>query len=77
MSPSSRVTRYAPELVNTEQKKIIKFLEGLNPITGRDATGVVLSATFQETVKRAYKFEDINNKILKGAQRKRQQQQGQ
>ena len=68
-----RLSRYAPELIHTEQKKIIKFLKGLNPIIERDATGVVLPATFQEAVKRAYKFEDINNKIIKGAQRKRQQ----
>ena len=27
-----RLSWYAPELVNTEEKKIIKFLEGLNPI---------------------------------------------
>ena len=69
-----RLSRYAPELVDTEQKKIIKFLEGLNPIIERDATGVVLPVTFQKAVKRAYKFEDINNKIIKDAQRKRQQQ---
>ena len=49
-----RLSRYAPVLINTEQKKIIKFLEGLNPIIERDATGVVLLATFQEAVKRAH-----------------------
>ena len=27
-----RLSRYAPKLVNTKEKKIIKFLEGLNPI---------------------------------------------
>ena len=49
-----RMSWYALELINTEQKKIIKFLEGLNPIIERDATGVVLLATFQEAVKRAH-----------------------
>ena len=48
-----RLSRYAPELVNTEEKKIIKFLEGLNPIIEQDATGVVLPVTFQEAVRRA------------------------
>ena len=56
-----RLARYAQELIDTEQKKIIKFLEGLNPIIMRDATRVVPPVTFDETVKRAYKFEDINN----------------
>ena len=69
-----RLSRYAPELANTEEEEIIKFLEGLNPIIERDATSVVLPAIFQKTVKRAYKFEDINNKIINDAQRKRQQQ---
>ena len=69
-----RLSRYAPELVNTEEKKIMKFLEGLNPIIERDATSVVLPTTLQEAVKRAYKFEDINNKIIQDVRRKRQQQ---
>ena len=42
-----------------KKKKITKFLKGLNPILMRDATGVVPPATFDEVVKRAYKFEDI------------------
>ena len=58
-----RLGRYARELIDTEQKKITKFLEGLNPILMRDATGVVPPVTFDEAVKRAYKFEDINNQI--------------
>ena len=62
-----RLSCYAPELVDTEEKKIIKFLEGLNPILEQHATGVVLPATFQEAVKRAYKFEDIHNKIIEDA----------
>ena len=40
-----RLSRYTLELVNIEQEKIIKFLEGLNPIIERDATSVVLPAT--------------------------------
>ena len=56
-----RLARYARELIDTEQKKITKFLEGLNPIIMRDATEVVPPATFNEAVKRAYKFEGINN----------------
>ena len=56
-----RLARYAKELVDTEQKKITKFLGGPNPIIMRDATGVVPTAAFDEVVKRAYKFEDINN----------------
>ena len=31
----------------------------------RDATGVVPPATFDEVVKRAYKFENITNQIIK------------
>ena len=46
------------------EKKIAKFLEGLNPIIERDVTGVVPPATFEEAVRRAYKFENLNNKIL-------------
>ena len=68
---SERLSRYAPKLVDMEEKKIIKFLEGLNPILEQHATGVVLPATFQEALKRACKFEDIHNKIIKDAQRKR------
>ena len=58
-----RLGRYARELIDTKQKKITKFLDGLNPILMRDAAGVVTPATFDEVVKRAYKFEDINNQI--------------
>ena len=43
-----RLGRYARELIDTEQKKITKFLEGLNPILMRDATGVVPPATFDD-----------------------------
>ena len=68
-----RLSRYAPELDKTEEKKIIKFLEGLNPIIEQHATGLVLPATFQEAIKRAYKFKDIHSKIIQDAQRKRQQ----
>ena len=58
-----RLSRYAPELIDTVEKKIAKFLEGLNPIIERDATGVVPPITFEEAVRRAYKFENLNNKI--------------
>ena len=68
-----RMFQYAPELISTEQKRITKFLEGLNLFIERDATGVLLPNTFAEAVKRAYKFEDINNKIIQDTQRKRQQ----
>ena len=47
------------------EKKITKFLEGLNPIMERDATGVVPPATFEEAARRAYKFENLNHKILR------------
>ena len=62
-----RLSRYAPELVDTEEKKVTKFLEGLNPVLEQNATGVVLPATFQEAVKRAYKFIDIHKKIIQEA----------
>ena len=68
-----RLSRYAPELVDIEEKKVTKFLEGLNPVLEQHATGVVLPAPFQEAVKRAYKFEDTHRKITQEAQRKRQQ----
>ena len=60
-----RLSRYALDLINTVEKKIAKFLEGLNLIIERDATGVVPPVTFEEAVRRAYKFENLNNKILK------------
>ncbi|XXG47242.1 hypothetical protein AAC387_Pa02g1918 [Persea americana] len=63
----------APELVDTEEKKVTKLLEGLNPVLEQHATGVVLPAAFQEAVKRAYKFEDIHRKIIQEAQWKRLQ----
>ncbi|XXG53108.1 hypothetical protein AAC387_Pa03g1259 [Persea americana] len=60
-----KLSRYAPESINTVEEKIAKFLEGLNLIIERDTTCVVPPATFEETVRRAYKFENLNNKILK------------
>ena len=60
-----RLSRYAFELTNIVEIKIAKLLEGLNPIIEMDATGVVPPATFEEAVRRAYKFENLNNKILK------------
>lgn len=60
-----RLARYAPELVDTVQKKVTKFLEGLNPIIERDATGVVPPATFDKAVKRAYKFETLKTRSSK------------
>lgn len=44
-------------------KKINKFLEGLHPVIEKDATRVVLPETFDEAVKRAYKFENMSGKI--------------
>ena len=72
-----RLARYAPELIDTVQKKVTKFLEGLNPIIERDATGVVPPATFDEAVKRAYKFENINNKVIQERKQFNQQNQRQ
>ena len=72
-----RLARYAPELVDTMQKKVTKFLEGLNPIIERDAAGVVPPVTFDEAVKRAYKFENINNKIIEERKQFNQQNQRQ
>ena len=69
-----RLARYARELIDTEQKKITKFLEGLNPILMRDVTGVVPPATFDEAVTRAYKFEDINNHIIRDRKQRYHQQ---
>ena len=69
-----RLGRYARELIDTEQKKITKFLEGLNPILMKDAIGVVPPATFDKAVKRAYKFEDINNQIIKDRKQQYHQQ---
>jgi len=56
---------------------MMEFLEGLNPILMRDATGVVPPATFDEAVKRAYKFEDINNQIKQDRKQHHQQNQRQ
>ena len=60
-----RLSRYALDFINTVEKKIAKLLEGLNVIIERDAMGVVPPATFEEVVKRTYKFEILNNKILR------------
>ena len=35
-----RLSRYAPDLINTIEKKIAKFLEGLNPIIEREPRGL-------------------------------------
>ncbi|WP_193450495.1 retrotransposon gag family protein [Streptomyces plicatus] len=72
-----RLSRYAPELVDTVEKKIMKFLEGLNPMIERDATGVVPPVTFEEAVKRAYKFESFHLKVLRFQGKGQQQQQHQ
>ena len=72
-----RLARYARELIDTEQKKITKFLEGFNSIIMRDATRVVLPATFDEAVKRAYKFKDINDQIIRDRKQHHQQNQRQ
>ena len=60
-----RLSRYDPELINTMEKKIAKFHEGLNPIIERNVTGVMPPATFEEAMRRAYKFENLNHKILR------------
>ncbi|WP_274923153.1 hypothetical protein, partial [Streptomyces clavifer] len=70
-----RLSRYAPELVDTVEKKILKFLEGLNPIIERDATGIILPVTFEEAVKRAYKYENFHLKVLRFQGKGQQQQQ--
>lgn len=64
-------------MINTKEKKITKFLEGLHSVIEKDATGVVPPATFAEAVKRAYKFKNMNNKILRtqDPQKKNQHQQ--
>lgn len=69
-----RLARYATELIDTEQKKINKFLNGLNPINMRDNIGVVPPASYDEAVKRAYKFVDINNMIIQDRKQHYQQQ---
>ena len=51
-----RLSRYAPELIDTMEKKVTRFLEGLNPLIEKDATGNTPPATFEEAVKRAYKY---------------------
>ena len=58
-----RLSRYAPELIDTVEKKVTKFLEGLNPLIEKDAMGNTPPATFEEAVKRAYKYEHFYNKI--------------
>ena len=72
-----RLSWYAPQLIDTVEKKINKFLDGLNLIIKRDATKVVTPASFDEAVRRAYKFENINHKVIQDSQRKHQHQQNQ
>ena len=60
-----RLSKYAAEMIDTELKKITHFIEGLNPVLKRDVIGVVPLATFDEVVKRAYTFEEINNEITR------------
>ena len=45
-----RLGRYARELIDTEQKKIAKFLEGLNPKLMRDVTCKTPPREFQISV---------------------------
>ena len=58
------LSKFATEIMDTEEKKITHFLEGLNPVLKRDVIGVVPPATFDEVVKRSYTFEEINNEII-------------
>lgn len=41
-----RLSRYASELINTEEKKIKKFLEGLHPVIENDATSIARPETY-------------------------------
>lgn len=59
-----RLSKYAADFIKIEEKKISKFLEGPHPIIENDATRFVPPTTFEEAVKRAYKFENVNNNIL-------------
>ena len=69
-----RLSKYAAEMIDTELKKITHFIEGLNPVLKRDVIGVVPPATFDEVVKRAYTFEEINNEITRDRKHQYQQQ---
>ena len=60
-----RLSRYAPELIDTMEKKVTRFLEGLSPNIEKDAMGNTPPATFEEAMKRAYKYEHFYNKIHK------------
>ena len=60
-----RLARYARELIDTERKKIDKFIDGLHPGLRAHVIGVIPPPTFDDAVKRAYTFEDIHNQVVK------------
>ena len=51
-----RLSTCAPHIIDTKQKKIDRFLQGLHPVIKKDATGITPPSTYDDTVKRAYKF---------------------
>lgn len=65
------LSRYASELIDTEEKNIKKFLEGLSPIIEKDTTGIARPETYDEIVKRTYQFEEMNTKIMQNQEPRR------
>ncbi|XXG88721.1 hypothetical protein AAC387_Pa12g0899 [Persea americana] len=50
-------------MIGSHTPKVSLTSSGLHPVIEKDATRVVLPETFDEAVKRAYKFENMSGKI--------------
>ncbi|XXG72894.1 hypothetical protein AAC387_Pa07g1890 [Persea americana] len=59
----SKLSRLAPRSVDTEEKKIERFLEGLQAEIHKDVTTIMKPLNFDEAVTRAYWSEEENARI--------------
>lgn len=58
-----RLSWFAQVLIDTKAKKVYQFLSGLTPLIHKDVTAMILPATYDEAVSRAYWSEEENKKI--------------
>ena len=60
----THLSRFAPDWVDTEAKKVEQFIEGLRPSIQRDVTMCQRPTTFDDAVERAYYAEQQQQNIL-------------
>jgi hypothetical protein len=65
----TELSRYAPEDVNTEEKKVEKFMEGLHPFLRMHLRPHMITK-FQDLVNRAIVLEDVHSQL--GEERRKQ-----